>query len=78
METLSVIKDWVIDGYLDLAVKAENLKCRRAISLADCTCIALAEKYACQALFARKEKEIEEEMKRVPFKVHVMFLEEQQ
>jgi len=77
LETLSVIKDLVIDLSLDLAVKAGSLKCKRAISLADCTCIALAEKYGCQALFARKEKEIEEEMKRKPFKVRVVFLEEQ-
>jgi predicted nucleic acid-binding protein len=77
LEALSVIKDLVIDLSLDLAVKAGRLKCKRAISLADCTCIALAEKYGCQALFARKEKEIEEEMKRKPFKVRVVFLEEQ-
>ncbi len=76
LKILTVIKDPVIDLSLDLAVKAGSLKCRRAISLAACTCIALAKKYGCQALFARKE-EIEEEMKQNPFKVNLVFLEEQ-
>ncbi|WXG41562.1 MAG: PIN domain-containing protein [Candidatus Freyarchaeum deiterrae] len=77
LETLKAIKDLVIERSVDLAGKAGSLKCKRAISLADCTCISLAEKYGCQALFARKEREIEEEEKRKPFKVKLIFLEEQ-
>jgi hypothetical protein len=76
LETMKSIKDLVIDRSVDLAGKAGNLKCKRAISLADCTCISLAEKYGCQALFARREREIEEEVRRKPFKVKLVFLDE--
>jgi hypothetical protein len=40
----------------DLAIQTGKIKCERAISLADCFCLALAHKTFCSALFAKREK----------------------
>lgn len=52
------------------------IKCRRAISLADCYVIALAEKIKGCAVFAKKEKEIIKEIKRKSFAIPIIFLED--
>ncbi len=77
LQTLKETKNLIIDSSLNLAEKAGSLKCERAISLADCYSISLAEKHECQALFAKKEKELETENKRKSFKAKLVFLEEQ-
>lgn len=53
-----------------------RLKCERAISLADCFCLALARKNGCGALFARRESDLIKEMRKKPFDVEVLFLED--
>jgi len=50
------------------------IKCRRAISLADCYVIALSEKIKGCAILAKKEKELIKEMKRKSFEIPIIFL----
>jgi len=59
----------------DLAIQTGKIKCERAISLADCSCIATAKLANAKAVFARKEKELAREMKRKPFDIKIIFLE---
>jgi predicted nucleic acid-binding protein len=59
-----------------LVEDAARLKCERALSLADCFCLALARRFACKALFARREDELVKEMRKEPLGVDVVFLEE--
>ena len=59
----------------DLAVQTGKIKCERAISLADCSCIATAKLANAKAVFARKEKELLREMERKPFDVEITFLQ---
>jgi predicted nucleic acid-binding protein len=56
---------------------ASKIKCQRAISLPDCFTLALAHKIAGNALFARKEEDLTEEMQRKKFEVTILFLEDQ-
>ena len=56
--------------------EAAKIKCKRAISLPDCFTLALAHKITCSALFARKEQELADEMKKKPFDVSLLFMEE--
>jgi uncharacterized protein len=55
---------------------AAQIKCERALSLPDCYAIATAKATASNALFAFREKELEHEMKKQPFDVQVVFLED--
>jgi len=59
-----------------LIEEAARLKCERAISLADCFCLALARRFACRALFARREGDLVKEMRKKPFDVEILFLED--
>jgi len=59
----------------ELAIQTGKIKCKRAISLADCSCIATAKLANAKAVFARKEKELVREMKRKPFNVEITFLQ---
>jgi predicted nucleic acid-binding protein len=65
-----------VEDLSSLIKAAARLKCERVLSLADCFCLALAKRFACKALFARKERELVEEMKKKPFDVEVVFLED--
>lgn len=56
--------------------RAAACKCERAISLADCYTLALAESTDTKALLAFREKELLREMKRKRFPVDILFLEE--
>lgn len=49
-------------------------KCERSISLADCFSIALGKSKAIPVLFARREEELEKEMRAHPFDVELIFL----
>lgn len=59
-----------------LILDASKYKCERAISLADCFCLALAHKSFCSALFARREKDLVKEIQRKPFDTEILFLED--
>lgn len=63
-------------GTSELWEIAAEYKCERAISLADCFTLALAKKLKMPALFAKRERELIEEMERKPFDVKVIFLED--
>jgi predicted nucleic acid-binding protein len=65
-----------IEDTLHLIKDASRYKCERAISLADCFCLALAHKSSCSALFPRREKDLVKEMQRKPFDVEILFLED--
>jgi predicted nucleic acid-binding protein len=58
----------------ELIEAAAKLKCNRAIAMADCFTLAIAISYSCKAIFARKELELEKEMKKTPFDVAIEFL----
>jgi len=60
----------------ELAVETGRVKCERAISLADCSCIATGKLANAKVVFARKEEELAREMERKPFDVEIVFLEE--
>ena len=47
--------------------EAAKIKCQRAISLPDCFILALAHKIAGNALFARQEQELTDEMEKKSF-----------
>jgi len=55
---------------------AARMKCEKAISLADCFCLALAHKIRCAALFARRETDLTREMQRKPLDMELLFLED--
>lgn len=55
---------------------AAQIKCKWTVSLADCYALATAKATASRALFAFREKELEREMKRQPYEVEVIFLED--
>lgn len=59
-----------------LVKEASRYKCERAISLADCFCLALAHKHSCKSLFARREGDLTKEMRKKPLDVEILFLED--
>jgi len=73
-----MLKSQVLEVYgsEQLALETGKLKCERALSLADCSCIATAKLTSAKAVFARKEKELTREMEKKPFDVEILFLEE--
>jgi len=56
--------------------EAAKIKCQRTISLPDCFILALAHKIAGNALFARQEQELTDEMGKKSFSFTLLFLEE--
>ena len=76
------IKKLLASGYFTvedtsrLIYQAAEIKCKRAISLPDCFTLALAHKISGNALFARQEQELADEMRKKPFDVDLLFLEE--
>jgi len=73
-----MLKSQIIQIYntADLAIQTGKIKCERAISIVDCSCIATAKLAKAKAVFARKEKELKREMERKPFEVEITFLKE--
>ena len=53
---------------------AARMKCDRAISIVDCIPIAAGESLSIPVLFAKHEKELDEELKKRPFKTELSFL----
>lgn len=74
------INNLLESGFIDVIptppIEAGKIKCVRSISLADCYIIALAKILNATSVFAIKERELEREIKRMPFKMPVVFLEE--
>jgi predicted nucleic acid-binding protein len=74
--------DLLASGYLKvqdterLINEAAKLKCQRGISLPDCFTIALAQDIGGDALFARNDQDLTTEMKKRPFEVEILFLED--
>lgn len=60
----------------ELALQTGKIKCERAISLVDCSCFALAKLTNAKAVFAFREGEIIREMRRKPFDLEIVFLED--
>jgi len=69
-----------LSGYInivsinELIESAAELKCSRALALADCFTLALARKYSGRALFAKAEDELLREIKREAFDVDIIFV----
>jgi predicted nucleic acid-binding protein len=59
-----------------LCMEASKYKCERAISLADCFCLALAKRYTYTATFARRERDLIAEIQKEQFDVEISFLED--
>jgi len=55
---------------------AAEIKCSRTLALADCYTLATAKLTGSKALFAFRETELEREMKRRPYDVELIFLED--
>jgi len=55
---------------------AARIKCERALALGDCYTLATAKATSSKALFAFREEELQREMKRRPFDVQLIFLED--
>ena len=75
--------DWlVLSGFVQvedispLCERAARYKCEMAIALPDCFTLSLAEMLSIPALFARRERELAEELARRPLGVEVLFLED--
>jgi predicted nucleic acid-binding protein len=65
-----------VEDTSQLINEAAKIKCQRAISLPDCFILALAHKIGGNALFARQEKELADEIGKKPFTITLLFLEE--
>lgn len=77
-ESLEVLRKTnyaIVQESTGLDYLAAGHKCQRSISLADCYVLALAEANHGSAVFARRENDIVEEMKRKPFQVDIVFLD---
>jgi predicted nucleic acid-binding protein len=59
---------------VELGLKVGEIKCARAISLADCSCIATAMLTHSQAVFAKPEEDLAVELERKRFDVDLVFL----
>jgi predicted nucleic acid-binding protein len=64
-----------VEDTSQLINEAAKIKCQRAISLPDCFILALAHKIAGNALFARQEQELADEMAKNSFGITLLFLE---
>lgn len=69
-------------GYLkvsplsDIAEEVGSIKCMRAISFVDCFTLALGRISGSKVLFAKHEKDLDREVKKLPFDVTILFLED--
>ena len=60
----------------DILSLTARYKCQRRLSIPDCFILAAATTMACPALFARKERELMDEMRKKPFDVTILFLDD--
>jgi predicted nucleic acid-binding protein len=81
-ESSERVSNLLSSGYIKIADtsplinEASKTKCKRAISLPDCFTLSLAQKISGNALFARKEQDLANEIRRKSFEVDMLFLEE--
>lgn len=82
-ESMSRIKDLRESNFISiepitpvLSDLAAEYKCKRTLSLADSFTLALGKSKEIPALFARREKELEKEMKTEAFDLPIVFLED--
>lgn len=73
-----ILASHVLDIYdsAEVAVRTGKIKCERGISLADCSCVAVAEMTKAKAVFAKREKELVKEVEKKPFNVEIIFLQD--
>jgi predicted nucleic acid-binding protein len=67
---------FTVEDTSKLINEAAKIKCQRAISLPDCFILALAHKIEGNALFARKEQELADELEKKSFGITLLFLED--
>jgi predicted nucleic acid-binding protein len=67
---------FIVENTSQLIDEAAKIKCQRSISLPDCFILALAHKIAGNALFARQEQELADEIGKKTFGITLLFLEE--
>ena len=67
---------FIVENTSQLIDEAAKIKCQRSISLPDCFILALAHKIAGNALFARQEQELANEIAKKSFGITLLFLEE--
>lgn len=60
----------------EMALETGRLKCENAISMGNCSCIATAKITESRPLFAHKEKELVNAMKKRPLATEILFLVE--
>ena len=63
-----------VHGVQTFLEAAARMKCDRSISIVDCITIAAGEALSIPVLFAKHEKELDEELEKRPFKVELSFL----
>ncbi len=74
-----IVDNLIRSGYIkiistrEISERAALLKCQRALSLIDCFTIAAGETTKRKVMFARKEKELENELKRKQFQTTIIF-----
>jgi len=83
-ESSDRVNKLLLSGYIQvedtqkLINYASEIKCGRAISLSDCFTLALAHEIKGFALFARKEEDLMTEIRRKPFDVPILFLQDKE
>lgn len=65
-----------VDNSEGMALETGRLRCERAISIGDCSCIATAKVTASRAVFVQRERELVNEMARKPFDTEILFIAE--
>jgi len=63
-----------IENTKEMAIEVGRLKCERAVSIGDCSCIATAKITGSRAVFAQREKDLVNEIEKRPFDVEIIFL----
>jgi len=63
-----------VNGTMEMALETGRLKCGRALSMADCSCISTAKITGSRAIFAQSEKELAKEMSKEVFDVEILLL----
>ena len=76
VEKLSLSGFIEVEDITPLCERASKLKCEAAISLPDCFTISLAEMLSIPALFARRERELLRELRRIKTEAEILFLED--
>jgi len=67
---------FVVERTSEIVELAGRYKCERALSIADCYSLAAGKHLGLPVLFARREVELEKEIKRKAFDVRILFLED--